>query len=160
MDGSIGVVNLGQTREIEDEEPLLPPLPSSVMPVMVAARGVGRALMEKDNRCSPIVLNSFGSCWRFRDCFVCWQTRGVTVGSKVKKVNGETVTSLTYQETLERIKVSGPPATSEQTLAPRELPRSVKCLLESRAKLAVLGEASCGSPKASVWLPWEIFTQR
>lgn len=34
------------------------------------------------------------------------QTRGVTVGSKVKKVNGEPVTSLTYQETLERIKVS------------------------------------------------------
>ncbi|CAM9580965.1 unnamed protein product [Sphacelaria rigidula] len=37
------------------------------------------------------------------------QTRGVTVGSKVKKVNGEAVTGLTYQETLERIKHASRP---------------------------------------------------
>ncbi|CAB1102962.1 unnamed protein product [Ectocarpus sp. CCAP 1310/34] len=33
------------------------------------------------------------------------QIRGVTVGSKVKRVNGETVEGLTYQQTLECIKV-------------------------------------------------------
>ncbi|CAN0387975.1 unnamed protein product [Discosporangium mesarthrocarpum] len=33
------------------------------------------------------------------------QYHGVTVGSKVMAVNGESVEGLTYQETLERIKV-------------------------------------------------------
>ncbi|CAM9344514.1 unnamed protein product [Scytosiphon promiscuus] len=37
------------------------------------------------------------------------QIRGVTVGSKVKRVNGEPVEGLTYQETLERIKQASRP---------------------------------------------------